>query len=193
MKNFSNIILACTIGLLAPELLLGQAVQEYIHKLTGGFEYALANDTHAVGFTKGSSKLSEVEFEKLKGFIELAKENICIKQIVLAAWSDQAYPAEKNNKLSTADQKLAKDRAEIVKTTLTKLGMHDIETHSMAEHPGWLSNLFHTTDSKIKGETSDKTEEGELIANSGKALQNAGGPFKVAVLIRTHMRYPRSR
>src|SRR5690606_38329831 len=104
--------------------------------------------------------------------------------VVVAAWSDREFPESKDKTLSDADRKLADKRAESVKTALRNMGLAKIETHSMAEHPGWLARTFNTKDAQLKGEGKVKNSDDLVVAELGKKLREEGGPGKVVVFLR---------
>ncbi|MCX6117609.1 MAG: hypothetical protein NT027_08715 [Proteobacteria bacterium] len=189
MKFSTKANLAAFLLTLSADLGHAQTVSSYLDKLKNRVEYAIEHDTHIIQFSKGSSAISTSELQKLQDYIGFARQNTCVKQIVLASWSDSNYPIKNGESLDADSQKLANERGQATKLALEKMGINDVESHSMAVHPSWISNLFNTNDSVLKGETTVSSRSDEVIANAGKLLQNAGGPSKVVVLVKTHVKY----
>lgn len=141
-------------------------------------------ETVAVIFTKGQSAVSESDKADLKALYDAAKADAKIDQVIVAAWSDHEYPANKDQHLDKTDRKLADDRAYHVKQALEAIGAKNVETFSMAEHPSWISKKFRTENAKLKGAVAPKDLDDAAVEEIGKELRRAGGPGKAVVFVR---------
>lgn len=141
-------------------------------------------ETVTVNFKDGSSVVDQGEVNDLKALLTSNKREGKIDSLIIAAWSDKDYPAGQGETLSDADRKLADQRADAVKKTLTSLGAGKVDSYSMAEHPSWIAKTFNTQDAKVKGEGAVKDADDNLTAQIGKQLKDKGGPGTVVVLVR---------
>lgn len=187
MKSFAFAILFATTGLgtvpaavAAPETPVSTAIQDIKTKV---YEL-LGKHTATVSFEPGKSTLSAGERQNLAAVVAAVRQDATIGSAIVAAWSDQEYPASKDQSLAKAERQLADARLASVREALTNLGVSSVETHSMAEHPSWFSRLMNTEDTKVKGEGKVKDANDEMIMEIGKLLRDRGGPGKAVVLIR---------
>lgn len=102
-------------------------------------------------FKKGSATLSEAAKEDMRRTINQAKARGGIKEVKVITWGDSEYPSSSTKKLSAAEIDLVKKRnkaiSDYAKTVLEGV---DVDTHSMAERPGILKDLFNTDDAQVK-------------------------------------------
>ena len=144
----------------------------------------LGKDTATVAFASGSSTVEPGEQKNLTDVVTAVRNGAVIASAMVAGWADQDYPVNKGQSLSKAQRKLADARIAAVKKELEKVAVPKIETHTMAKQPTWLSKVFHTEDSVVKGEGKIKDANDQLTAELGKILKDKGGPGKVVVIIR---------
>ena len=113
-------------------------------------------------FKKGSEELSPTSKKQLQQTANKALRRGKIEMIKVITWADQEYPSAIKNKLSIAQQNLAKKRNDKIKQYLKKIHpdvSSDIELISMAQRPSFLKNLLSSDDARIK-----------------RSLENAGIP-----------------
>lgn len=102
-------------------------------------------------FTKGSSALTGTAKEDLRRMINQAKAQGDIKEIKVITWGDSEYPSTNTKKLSKAEIDLVKKRNKAISDYAKSVAEGiDVDTHSMAERPGALKELFNTSDAQIK-------------------------------------------
>ena len=130
----------------------------------------------SLSFASGVTQLTEDEKAKLKAFVENAMTSGTIKDIKVAAWSDNEVPTDPLKSLSKEDQKLAEDRAEHVKKYMRdQLKMKKVEIYNMAHGTSRLAKAFRTEESELRTAFSDKAATTKLrpeviaIRDYGKA------------------------
>jgi hypothetical protein len=157
---------------------VGSAVTDVKEKL---FQWM---DKHSVSvnFDKGSAVVSDGQRSDLKALVEAARTDGAISKIIVAAWSDKDYPA-RGEQLTDLDRKLASEREKSVATVLLQLGVKDVETHSMAEYPTWISKTFNTRDAKVKGTGQVNDADDALALEIGKKMRDKGGAEKAVVYV----------
>lgn len=132
-------------------------------------------------FSKGSAQLSPLSKKKLSEMGKRAFAKGEVDSIKIISWSDKEYPAKDLNiKLSKEQQDLAAKRNQNIEKYLKKILPNkkvsgDIQLVSMAERPGYLSQLMSTDDSRIKNSlvtagipVSDNEKKGN--AKSSKSI-----------------------
>jgi hypothetical protein len=190
MKNVSKLVLSVVAGFALATLPLyaegeiQKAADEVTDSVKTTFYDVMDKDITTVDFEKGSAVLSEAEKSDLKAMVAAVKSDTTINNVIVAAWSDEEYPKTKGEKLSQAEQDLANKRATNVEAELKTLGLNKIETHSMAENPGWLARTFSTKDATLKGEGRGRNASDKEVMKIGQDLRDKGGPGKVVVFIR---------
>jgi hypothetical protein len=142
-------------------------------------------DISVVEFAFGQSTVTDKEKGNLRSLADSVRNDLNLKEIVIAAWSDKEYPVEESLKLMPSDRRLADNRASEVRAVLLRAGISytKISTHSMAVHPGWLAKTFHFKDAILKGDVAIKTSDDRIVASVGKQLRDKGGPGKVVAVI----------
>ncbi|HTL13193.1 MAG TPA: hypothetical protein VL588_11935 [Bdellovibrionota bacterium] len=134
-------------------------------------------------FRKGSSVLSSDDESKLRELVNKAQTGAKIDQMTVAAWSDKALPKE-GQKLSDADQRLAKGRSDAVYMFLKdQLNVPYVATYNMAEDANWLAKTFRTSDAELKSLFGKKGTQTPVTNNEMKIIKDEGGPSKVVVLV----------
>lgn len=103
-------------------------------------------------FKKGSSTLSEAAKADLRRVIAEAKQDgSSIREMKIITWGDSEYPSSNTKKLSKAEVDLVNKRNRAISDFVKSVaGGVDVDTHSMAERPGALKELFNTSDAQIK-------------------------------------------
>ncbi|WP_141734077.1 hypothetical protein [Oligoflexus tunisiensis] len=144
----------------------------------------MEKETTTVTFAKGSAKLSEAEQNKIKALIPGYAGDKNIDEVIVAAWSDQAYPAKADQKLPEAERDLAEERADVIEDLLDKNGVDDVDTYSMAEKPNWISRVFQTNQAQIKGQARDKGMDNLNEERISKILTSKGGPSKAVIIVK---------
>jgi len=136
-----------------------------------------------LNFKKGSSVLSSDDESKLRELVNQAQTGAKIDQMTVASWSDKALPKE-GQKLSDADQRLAKGRSDAVYMFLKdQLNVPYVATYNMAEDANWLAKTFRTSDAELKSLFSKKGTQTPVTNNEMKIIKDEGGPSKVVVLV----------
>ncbi|MCX6116515.1 MAG: hypothetical protein NT027_03165 [Proteobacteria bacterium] len=144
----------------------------------------LGKETAVVNFAEGSSAISETERLNLSAVVSAVRVNSTISKAIVASWADKNYPTAKGQRLSKAERRLADARNESIKTALTNIGVQTIDSHTMAEQPNWISKVFNSEDSMIKGEGKITDPNDLFSAQVGNLLRERGGPGKSVVIIR---------
>lgn len=102
-------------------------------------------------FNKGSATLTDTAKEDLRRLINQAKASGEIKEIKVITWGDSEYPSSNTKKLSSSEIDLVKKRNKSISDYAKSVSAGiDVDTHSMAERPGTLKELFNTSDAQIK-------------------------------------------
>lgn len=102
-------------------------------------------------FKKGSDKLSPAAKEEVRKLIADAKARGNIKEVKVITWGDTEYPSVHTKKLSSKDIELVKRRNNAVRDYVKSVNNDiDVDSHSMAERPGLLKDMFNTTDARVK-------------------------------------------
>jgi len=161
-----------------------QESSDVVEKVQTEIYDILDKDLTTVKFEKGSSTLSDTERRTLRAMVTAVRDDTKIENIIVAAWSDSDFPSKEGTKLGAAEKKLADQRAEIVKSVLTELGVSNIKVYSMAEHPGWIAKTFRTDEAKVKLSLNGKHVEDRKAEVVAQTLQSEGGPSSVVVLVK---------
>ncbi|UOF01795.1 hypothetical protein [Bdellovibrio reynosensis] len=101
-------------------------------------------------FPKGSAELTEQAKADVRRVISNAKRNGDIDEIKVITWGDSEYPSVHTKKLSKAEIDLVKKRNKAIKDFVKEFSNTDVDSHSMAERPGTITNLLNTEDAKVK-------------------------------------------
>lgn len=139
-------------------------------------------DMTAVKFDQGKATLGESERGTLKEFVSQMKDETKVDRFIVAAWSDQDYPAGENAKLPEAAKKLAEERGEQVEKALKAAGAKDVSVYHMTERPNWIQRTFATKSAEIKGAAKSDMLADRLIEQIGAKLRSKGGPGQVVVV-----------
>jgi len=134
-----------------------------------------------INFQTGRAEITESDRANLKSIFEATQQEQGIDRIIIAAWSDQEYPATRDATLPSAARDLAKSRSDSLESALREIGARQIESYSMAEHPGWIARTFRTDEAHIKGQGEASATEDQMIQDIGKQLRERGGPGKAVV------------
>lgn len=144
----------------------------------------LEKESVAVEFPKGSSVLSASDQTRINDLTKAWKQEKDIDKIIVAAWSDEPYPAQGKAKLSEASRDLAEKRADTVEDFIEKAGISDVDTFSMAEKPNWFQKAFATDAAQIKGAASNKGIDSLNEDRIRKMLDAKGGPSKAVIIVK---------
>jgi hypothetical protein len=144
----------------------------------------MEKETTTVTFSNGSSTLSEAEQNKIKALIPGYTGDKNIDKVIVAAWSDQAYPQAADQKLPESARDLAEKRADVIEDLLEKNGVNDVDTYSMAERPGWISRVFQTDQAQVKGQARDKGMDNQNEERISQILTSKGGPSKAVIIVK---------
>lgn len=102
-------------------------------------------------FNKGSANLTDTAKEDMRRMINQAKAKGDIKELKVITWGDSEYPSTNTKKLSSAEINLVKKRNKAISDYAKSISEGiDVDTHSMAERPGALKELFNTSDAQVK-------------------------------------------
>lgn len=132
-----------------------------------------------LGFRKGKHSLSAADQTKLNRVISEAKSHGEIEEVRVVTWADEEYPSVHTKKLSSSQRKLADDRNGEIKDYIRSIHRNaDIDTYNMAERPGALSEMFTTSNARVK-----KALEVAGIPNTDTAVKMAGKASKSIVMV----------
>ncbi len=110
----------------------------------------IVSDYSVIKFDEGSATLSTTAMSKLDEVVSQARSHGQIDQIRVAVWSDRLFSNNKNN-LTSADKKLAAQRADSIKDYLKgTLGISSVALFNMAERSNWLARTINTDDAELK-------------------------------------------
>ena len=141
--------------------------------------------TYTVDFKKGSSVVSQSARNSFKALFKSLKGELAGGEIVVAGWSDQAFPTNPDVKLSAADEKLATARIDNVKKVIKELGLKNtIDTVNLAKQNSILEKLFSGNEEQVKEVMQNGETDSRKVAAISKKLQSDGGPQKVVVMVR---------
>jgi len=140
-----------------------------------------------VTFPKGSSELSASDQARLRELVPAWQKDKEIDKVIVAAWSDQPYPAQEGVRLPEAARDLAEKRADRVEDFIEKLGVSDVDTFSMAEKPNWFQKVLATDAAQIKGAARDKQIDSLNEDRIKKIIDNKGGPSKAVIILKREM------
>ncbi len=122
----------------------------------------ISSETDQLAKNMGAAQVSEVNFgtsntsltddqkKEINEAVAEARKLGEVEDIKILAWSDKEYPLPKT-KHTKADVTLADNRIKEVKKYI-KDGLHisSVDSYNMAERPSKLSELFKTSNAKIK-------------------------------------------
>lgn len=104
-----------------------------------------------LGFRKGKRSLSAADQSKLNRVIADAKAHGKIDEVRVISWADEEYPSVHTKKLSSNQRKLADGRNSEIKDYIHGIdGGANVESYNMAERPGALSEMFSTSNARVK-------------------------------------------
>ena len=111
----------------------------------GGGEYVI------IRFSKGIGTLTTTDKSKLRKLASEAPHRGKIAKFEVLAWADREYPTE-GQKATNTETRLAEDRASTIKVYLKKdlNTTENVDAHNMAKRPGMFSEVFRSTDYKLK-------------------------------------------
>lgn len=178
----SIIFAMATGGLVGPMAVAGEAEKLLERAQTEVYDF-IDKDITKIEFAEGSATLSEAEKIGLRALVKSVRDDSRVEGIVVAAWSDHHYP-EVGKKLSDADVELADRRQRSVEAVLDELGIYNISTYSMAEHPSWIGKVFFTEESKVKKSIEGEEVEDRDAVALAATLQNRGGPSSAVVIVK---------
>ncbi|HET9241280.1 MAG TPA: hypothetical protein VFO10_28705 [Oligoflexus sp.] len=147
----------------------------------------LEKESVAVEFPKGSAELPAAEQTRISDWTRAWKQEKDIDKIIVAAWSDEPYPAQSTTRLSEASRDLAEKRADTVEDLIEKSGISDVDTFSMAEKPNWFQKAFATDAAQIKGAVPNKRMDSLNEDRIRKILDAKGGPSKAVIIVKRDM------
>ena len=135
-----------------------------------------------IDFSKNSSAISSDAKNKILEIVAASKSKGEIKSVVVAAWSDQEYPA-KDSPLPAEQVDLARDRAQNVisylKLTLTLPGVSGL---NMALRPTLVEDRIPTPEAKIK-DTFETYGSPPTILGDTKSPAIKGKASKVLIMV----------
>jgi hypothetical protein len=118
-------------------------------------------------FKKNDYKLDRADKTALDDLVEKSQRSGTVEHIKVISWADQAYPANRKNKLSSEQVDLASKRNDQIKEYFeAKYPSLDVDVYNMAKRPNALQELFDTSDATTKKSISDS---GALVANNEPA------------------------
>jgi len=184
MKNLTSVwILGASVA--AGPVFATTNVQEAAQGVQTKTYEMLGKDTTTVSFESSSSDLSDWEKSNLRSVVEAAKRDQKVEKVIVAAWSDEDYPASDQKELSDSAKELADERAKAIETALEEYGADNVEVHSMAERPNWFADTFNLRSAQIKrGTAAEGAAQDEQANKIGETLRNKGGPGKAVVIVR---------
>jgi hypothetical protein len=141
----------------------------------GGGEYVVVN------FAEGTKTLTVQDKEKLRKLATQSPHHGKIAKYEVLAWADREYPTD-GQKATTSEARLAEDRADNIKDYLKK-DLNTTETvtsHNMAKRPGVFSEVFKSTDYKLKN-TFEAT--GAAPGDQANALEKLESKASKAVIL----------
>ncbi len=130
--------------------------------------------TLVVDFSQGSSEVTPAMKQKIQEFVTHDKKGNKIAKVYAAVWADKER--EGNESQSKDEEALATDREAKLKDFLENHLRLNVDTFNMAARANPVSRLFHSEDSRVKG---DATATEDPIAAQ---IQNNAKP-SVAVLV----------
>lgn len=159
-----------------------------VQKVKNTYYEILDKDTSTLSFDKNQSGISESQRSDLKALVNKAMQDSNVEKFIVAAWSDKEYPAAKSVELGKGDKKLAEARKDNAAKVLKELGANDVDAYSMAKNPSWISKVFQTDESRLKGEVKEKNKDKDsddlLVEKTGEQLRKLGGPGKIVVIVK---------
>lgn len=180
-----SIFLAASLGSITVKYASADTtVSSTVQDIKTKFYELLGKDTATVAFKSGSSVLSESERQNLAAIVSAVRMDATVSSAIIAAWSDKEYPATKGERLSESERSLADARLAVIEGSLLSLGIKNVETHTMAQHPSWIGKLLNTKDAKVKGEGTVEDANDQLATEIGQVLRDKGGPNKAVIIIR---------
>lgn len=138
-------------------------------------------DSVVLTFEQGSSNLGSVEMDKLKSAVNSAKGQGNISMVEIAVWSDKEHPM--TGSLSDADQKLARERIQSIKSALRDetSRFERISTYNMTDNSHWLGRRLHTNEAELDAVFAKK-ESGAMARKDFELIKKEGGPSKGVVI-----------
>lgn len=132
-----------------------------------------------IKFAKGKRHLTTEDRKQLDKLVASAKIHGEVSDIKVVTWADEEYPSPSTKRLSDRQVKLAKRRNDDIKTYLQSLEHKaNIDTYNMAERPGALSELFSTSNARIK-----KALEVSGIPNTDTSVKSPAKASRSIVMV----------
>lgn len=139
-------------------------------------------------FPAGESELTAAHKAQIQA--ALKKNPIAVdrlREVVVATYADQGYPAAHKESLNSNQRNLAAERGKKVKDQLEKDGAKKVKVYNMAEKANWFEKTFKTKDAQIKREAAVDAKhldaEEAFYQIIGNHLTEVGGPSKVVVTV----------
>lgn len=101
-------------------------------------------------FAKGKSRLTPAAQTQIQEIVAKAQKAGKIQEVKVISWGDAEYPSVHTKKLSKAEINLVKERNKSVEKYVKNQQDASVKSYSMAERPGTFSEIFSSTDAKIK-------------------------------------------
>jgi hypothetical protein len=184
MKTIMKLLSVCCAVLVASPLLMAKEHHKGAASDTtsSATEKQMAmKEFKVVTFGKSDYNLTDAQKQALKSLIDTARADGEIKAVHIAAWSDKQFPKGKKE-LKDADKELAKERIDALENYLkSDLKVSDVDTHSMAEHSGWLARAFNTTEAEIKSLFAQRGAPGS--EPEYRLVRKNGGPQKAVIWV----------
>jgi len=159
---------------IAFSMFAGFAVHASVTSETEASSKALgAKMANEISFEERKSSLTDTSKQEIRDFIKTARDQGKIGEIKVAVWADLEYPSP-GTKASSADVKLANDRAKELKNFLKKeMAVNDVNTYNMTQRPNALQKFMHTPTANMKNKMEKMgaapTTEKETVLFSQKA------------------------
>ena len=145
---------------------------------------ALDKSDLVVTFENDNSILSAGEKRNLDAFVKSLDSNSKTLKLVVAGWSDQAYPIERGTKLSNGDESLASRRAAHVVAYLKSIRTFaHVESFNMAKQSSFFSRAFGTDDARIKEELAGQHGKDFEMAYIASVLREKGKVSSVVTMV----------
>ncbi len=104
-----------------------------------------------IEFTPKRADLSQSAKDSISSLMtQASQDGKTIDAIYVLSWSDREYPSKGEKRLSKRQVDLANHRNQNIQDFAKSLQSVDVKKYNMAKRPAELSQLFNTTDTKLK-------------------------------------------
>jgi hypothetical protein len=156
--------------------------RETVTEVKASVYEALEKNSLTINFAEGGAAVSEGDRQDIEALRRNVGDQARSKRLIIAAWSDKAFPAEKDAELGKESVDLAANRAQEIRNLVTEgVNFNEVEVVNMAEPRGAFLGIFRTSSTRVKDAYVGDEEDNTRARHEAKVLKDKGGPGKAVV------------